>query len=530
MTLMLGCQLSPRRNHYDPRTVDPTPVDGDTFIEASIGDASVLNPLLASDSASGDINALVYNGLLKYDKNIKLTGDLAESWTVSPDNKTITFKLRKGVLWHDGIPFTATDALFTYQMLVASTTKTPFGSDFLLAKKAEAPDPQTFRVRYGEPFAPALESWTMGIIPKHIFERGDLNTHPANRQPIGTGPYMFKEWQTDEKIVLVANPKYFEGRPHFDRFVYRIIPDMSVQFLELRQGALSMMSPTPDQFNGYEAFFTTYNKFHYPAFQFNYVGFNLKNELFKDRRVRQALACAVNKKDIIEGIYLGWAVPATGPYPPASWAYNPDVKDSSYDLNRARTLLKEAGWLDRDGDGLIDKEGKPFQFTLITNQGNKVRESMAQILQNNFGRIGIKMDIRVIEWSVFIHKFIDERAFDACLLGWNLGRDPDQYSLWHSGQTGKNQYNFVSYKNPEVDRLLEAGRRTFDVEKRKAIYHKMHALIAQDVPYIFLVNPESLVVVHKKILGVEPAPAGLGWNFIHWFVPKAWQTKADYAE
>lgn len=521
---VLSCKTMKRGyNQYDRSKVDLTPVDGGTFVVASIGDATYLNPILATDSASNDINALVYNGLVKYDKGLKLVGELAEKWDVKNGGREITFYLRKGVKWHDGQPFTSNDVLFTYQKLVDSNTRTAFSSDFLMLKKAEALDPATFRVTYGEPFAPAIESWGMGIIPKHIYEKGDIHTHPANRAPIGTGPYKFKEWKTDEKIVLGANPDYFEGRPHLDRYIYRIIPDMSVQFLELRQGSLSMMSPTPDQYNGYDEFFLEYDKYHYPAFRYDYMAFNLNNDLFKDRRVRLAIAHAVNKKEIIDGVYQGLAVPATGPFPPSSWAWNPDVKEIPYDLDRARSLLKDVGWADSDGDGLLDKQGKPFKFTLITNQGNKIRESIAQIIQNGLQKIGIQVDIRILEWSVFIHKYIDEREFEACILGWNLARDPDSFSIWHSSQREKGKYNFASYANPGVDKLLEDGRRTFDMEKRKAIYHRFHAVVAEDVPYVFLVHPESLPVVHKKYIGVEQAPAGVGWNFIEWFVPRAWQ-------
>lgn len=517
-----SCQ--PQQNKvFDASKIDTTAVPGGTFIEASIGDATFLNPLLSSDSASNDINNQVFNGLIKYDKNIKIVGDLAESFEIKNGGKEILFHLRKNVKWHDGVPFTAEDVLFTYQKLIDPKTRTPFSSDYLMVKKAEILDPYTFRVSYDKPFSPALESWGMGMIPKHIFETGDINTHPANKKPIGTGPFKFESWATDEKIVLRANLDYFEGRPLLDRYVYRIIPDLSVQFLELRQGSLSTMTPSPDQYNGYEEFFTSYNKFKYPAFRYDYIAFNLKNDLFKDKRVRQALALALNKNEIIEGVYQGLAVPATGPFPPQSWAYNPNVVDFPYDIARAKALLAEAGWKDSDGDGVLDKDGKKFEFTLITNQGNKVRESIAQIAQNAFQKVGVKMEIRIIEWSVFIQKYVDTKNFDAVLLAWSLSRDPDPYPMWHSSQTENSQYNFISYKNPEVDQLLIEGRETFDPVVREKIYRKIHALIADDVPYLFLVNPMSLPVIHKKILGVEQAPAGLGWNFNHWYIPKAWQ-------
>lgn len=521
---LTSCRVA-GKNAWDRSKIDTSPVDGGTFVAASIGDATFLNPVLAADTASSDIDDLVYNGLVKYDKNIQLIGDLAESWTITDGGKAITFHLRKGVEWSDGQPFTSADVLFTYQVLVDSNTRTPFSSDYELVKTAEAPDPYTFRVTYKEPFAPALQSWGMGILPKHIWEKQDINEGPSNRHPIGTGPYKLKEWVPDEKIVLVANDKFFRGRPHIDRYVYRIIPDMSVQFLELRQGTLGMMTPTPDQYNGYPEFFVDYDKYHYPDFRYDYVAFNLENPLFRDKRVRQAISLAVNRKAIIDGVYQGLAVPATGPFPPTSWAYNKDVLPTPYDPARAKRLLADAGWKDSDGDGIIDKDGKPFAFTLVTNQGNKVRESMALVIQNSLAAIGIKMDVRVMEWSVFIDKYVEKKQFDAVLLAWSLARDPDCYQIWHSSQRGPKQYNFVGYVNPEVDKLLVEGRQTFDQAKRERIYHEIHRLIADDTPYVFLVVPESLVVVHKKIMGVEQAPAGIGWNFEKWWIPKAWQER-----
>ncbi len=526
--LFLLSACNPIKTHkltYDKSKVDLTPVNGGSYVEASIGDASFLNPLLATDSASNDINGNVFNGLVKYDKDINLVGDLAEHWEIADGGRKITFHLRKDVLWHDREPFTSADVLFTYKTLINPKIRTAFASDYQLVASAETPDAYTFRVTYKEPFAPALESWGMGIIPKHIYEGHDVNTFEANRHPIGTGPFMFKEWVPDEKIILVANPNYFRGRPPIDRYVYRIIPDMSVQFLELRQGTLGGMTPTPDQYNGYPEFFESYDKYHYPAFRYDYVAFNLLNPMFTDVRVRRAISESINRKEIIEGVYQGLAVPATGPFPPTSWAYNPDVPRTPYDLANAKKLLADAGWTDHDNDGILDKGGKPFEFTLSTNQGNKVRESMAQVIQNSLAKIGIRMNIRIVEWSVFIHKYVDERQFDAVLLAWNLSRDPDCHPIWHSSNTKVGQYNFVNYKNSEVDRLIEEGRRTFDVERRKTIYRKIHELIANDVPYAFLVVPESLPVVHKKFIGVHQAPAGIGWNFDKWFIPKEWQTE-----
>lgn len=499
------------------------PVTGDTYVEASLGDPSRLNPLLASDSASGSVNGYLFNGLVKYDQDLKLVGDLAESWEVRRGGLEILFHLRKNVSWHDGVAFTANDVVFTYQRLIDPKVMTPYGSDFALVKSVTAVDPWTVRVVYKEPFAPALESWGIGMVPQHVFEKGDFNTNPANRAPVGTGPYKFQLLKTDEKAVLVANEAYFEGRPFIDRVVIRVIPDGSVQFLELRNQSIDSMGLTPDQYIAYDSFFKHHQKFRYPSFSYTFFGFNLQRDLFKDLRVRQALALALDKREIINGVLLGYGRSATGPFPPSSWAFDPTVPELPFDPARAKTLLADAGWRDTDGDGLLDKDGKPFSFTVITNQGNKIREQTAVILQSHFARVGLKMEVRILEWSSFIHDFVDKGNFDAIILGWNLGRDPDQYLIWHSSQRGEGRYNFIGYQNPVADHLWEEGRRTFDQAKRQEIYRKLHRLLADDLPYIFLYHPEALPTVHKRFHNVIVAPAGIGWNFREWFAPTSQQ-------
>ncbi|MBU4370325.1 MAG: peptide-binding protein, partial [Proteobacteria bacterium] len=341
------------------------PAYGDIMVEGSIGDASNLIPLLASDSTSHEIAGLVFNGLIKYDKDISIVGDLAESWEISGDGLVITFHLRKGVRWHDGRPFTAADVLYTYQVTVDPKTPTAYAGDFLKVKKAEVLDDWTFRATYDKPFAPALMSWSVGILPKHLLADKEITTSPLGRHPIGTGPYKFKEWVTGQKIVLVSNPDYFEGRPYIDGFILRIIPDTATMFLELRANGIDRMGLTPLQYmrqTENNLFRENFNKYRYLSFAYTYMGYNLKNPLFTDKRVRQAIAHAVNRVEMIDGVLIGLGKPATGPYKPGTWAYNPNVRAYPYDPAKAKALLAEAGWKDVNGDGVIEKEGRPFAF------------------------------------------------------------------------------------------------------------------------------------------------------------------------
>lgn len=499
------------------------PAYGDAIVTSSISDANNLVPILASDSASSDVCGMIFNGLVKYDKSLQIVGDLAESWDIEDDGLTIIFHLRKNVKWHDGFPFTSKDVSFTYRKLIDPAVKTPYGADFERVASLETPDDYTVRIRYKEPFSPALSSWGMWIMPEHLLKNEDLNKTYFSRKPTGTGPYKFKSWKTADKIELVSNHEYFEGRPYIDRYIYRVIPDESTAFLELQTKGVDMAILTPLQFTKQtdnKFFSANYNKFRYPSFGYTYMGYNLSDPKFKDLLTRQAIDYAVNKQEIIDIIFFGLADITTGPFMLDSWAYNRDVKPVDFDPSKARDMLGLAGWKDADGDGWLERDGVAFEFTVLVNQGNAERLRAAEMIQGYLKNVGIKMKIRVLEWSTMINEFINKRRFEAVLMGWFLTRDPDNYDIWHSSKTREGEFNFIGYENKEVDNLLEQGRRIFDQDERRAIYHRIHRIIYNDQPYMFLYSQEALPIVSKRFRGVEVSPIGIGYNFIKWYVPR----------
>jgi peptide/nickel transport system substrate-binding protein len=496
---------------------------GDAYVSGSIADARTLIPILASDSASSEICGMIFNGLVKYDKDVSLSGDLAESWEIRDEGLTIIFHLRKNVSWHDGAPFTAADVEFTYSQLIDPAVKTPYSGDFERVESFEVVDDYTVKVKYKEPFAPGLSSWGMPIMPRHLLEKQDLSNTPFSRHPVGTGPYLFKSWRSQEKIELAANHGYFEKRPYIDRYISRVIPDEATMFLELQTQGIDSCGLTPLQYlrQTNTAFFRKhFRKFNLPNFSYIYLGYNLSNPLFSDRRVRQAFNYAVNKKEVIDMALLGLGRPLTGPFIPDSWAYNDAVSEAAFDRKKAGELLKEAGWADDNADGWVEKEGKIFEFTIITNQGNQERIKVAEIIQRQLGGIGVKVKIKVVEWSVFLTEFINKKNFEAVLLGWSLSRDPDNFDIFHSSKTREGEFNFVGYRNQEVDALLVEARRVFDQEKRRSYYHKIHQVIYDDQPYMFLYAPDNLSILNARFNGIKPAPLGIGYNFIEWWVKK----------
>ncbi|HPG54302.1 MAG TPA: peptide-binding protein [Smithellaceae bacterium] len=522
LLLLAGCANEQSNSGSQEKAYKPAAY-GDIIVRGDIGDASNLIPILASDSASHSIAGLIYNGLVKYDKDMNIVGDLAESWDISDDGLVITFHLRKGVKWHDGKPFTAKDVLYTYQVTVDPKTPTAYAGDFLKVKKAEVLDDYTFRVTYDKPFAPSLISWSSAVLPRHLLEGQDITKSSLARHPVGTGPYLFKEWLAGQKIVLVSNADYFEGRPYVDGHVTRIIPDMATMFLELRARNIDMMGLTPLQYTRQtenNLFRQSFDKYRYLAFAYTYLGYNLKHPFFADKRVRQAISYAINKEEIISGVLLGLGKPATGPYKPGTWAYNENVKTYSYNPQKARELLRAAGWTKTNNDGFLEKDGRPFTFELVTNQGNETRQKCAEIIQRQLKEVGIDVKIRILEWAAFINDFINKRRFEAVILGWTIPLDPDAYDVWHSSKTAPEELNFISYKNPEVDALLEKARSTFDQKLRKKYYDRFQEILVEDQPYTFLYVPDELVIISKRFRGIEPAPIGLSHNFIKWYVPK----------
>jgi peptide/nickel transport system substrate-binding protein len=504
-----------------------TPVAGGTRVLATAGEAALLNPILAHDSASLDLCDEIFNGLVRYNPKLELEGDLAASWQVLDGGRTIVFHLKPGVKWQDGAPFTAEDAKFTVERILDPKVPSPRKSGFDLVESMSVPDPLTLKVRYRKPFAPALEAWSQGLLPKHLLEGKDLVHDPFNRLPIGTGPYRLKEWKDKQFAELEANPEYFGGSVRISRLLVKFIPETATQLLELKTGGIDGMDLQPEQYVNEakgEAFERSLRSFRFPGMdQYTYLGFNLRKAPFDDVRVRTALSVAIDRQELIQGVMLGLARPCSGPYSPLMQAYDPQVAPLALDLTRSAALLDQAGW--RPGpEGVRIKGGKPLEFTILTNKGNSPREKTVLILQQQFLKIGVRVHVQVLEWSDLISNHIDKQSFDAVLLGWQLSLDPDQYPVWHSSQTHPGELNFIGFQDAECDRLLESGRTTFDPHKRIALYRAFHRRLAELQPVAFLYAPDSLSAVSLKFQGLLETDTGYAWEApTRWWIPKSVQ-------
>ena len=498
---------------------------GGTLIDAMTGEPSGLISMIAGESASSAVTANIFNKLLKYDKNLDLEGELAQSWQVSPDSKTITFTLKPNLKWADGKPLTSADVLWTWQSVTDEKTGSPYASDFQLVKKAEAPDALTFSVTYAQAYAPALDSWAgLQVLPKHLLQGKDLHTTAFARNPVGSSYYKLDKWTHGENLKLSRNASSVLGPAKIDHLISRIIPDNSAQFLELMAGNIDSMGLDPIKYSriipARPELKQTLALYKELGNSYTYLGFNLKHKPFDDKRVRQAINYAIDKQEIIDGVYLGLGINIASPYKPGTRWSNPALKPYGYDPTKAKALLKEAGFADTNSDGIVELNGKPFSFEIVTNQ-NKEREKSAVLIQRRLMEVGVKVNIRAIEWASFISRFIKTGDFDVVLLGWGLGLDPDQFNIWHSSQQGGDKFNFIGYNNPAVDKLLEQGRVELDPDKRQKIYHEFAKVLLEDSPIVYLSAGYGLTAIHKRVKGIDsPAPpAGIGWNSYDWYIP-----------
>ena len=472
---------------------------------------SRLNPILANDTASSKITDWLFNGLFKYDKDGKPIEDLALSHTFETDTKLI-INLRKNVKWHDGKKFTSKDVVFTYNTILDPKVFNSIKSNYKEVKSVKALDDYTIEITYKKAYFKALEIWMVGILPYHLLkDEKNLMTSSFNKNPIGTGPYTLESFKVGQDIKLKANDTYFEGKPKIDELLYKFIPDTNTSFLFLKQKKLDLSSLTPLQIDRQidNDFKKSFEIIESQSFSYSYVGLNLKNEKFKDIRIRRALSLAINRQELVDILFFGHGKICNGPFLPGSFAYDEKTKVVQQNIKEAKKLLKELGY----------NKNNPFSFELVTNTGNDTRINAAQILQYQLSKVGINMNIRVMEWQAYLNTVVHPRNYEAILLGWSLSLMPDAYPLWHSSSDKTGRFNLVGYSNKEVDRLIELGSTTVNKDELSKIYKSIFKKITDDIPYLFLYIPNSITVINNKIKNIEPAFTGITHNQKDWIKP-----------
>lgn len=490
----------------------------------------------------------------------------SDQFQVRHEEVYFTYHLNSAVTWSDGTPFTAKDLEFAFHVIrnefVDGDSIRTYYQDII---ECERIDDLTIRTRFRQQYWMAFE-FTMGLSsyapPLHFFEKlvagigkeltldrlspeeeqaqnkisvhgqefGKLfnNERSYSDKPLGTGPYIIDKWIENDRVELVRNPNYWnpEKAGHLEKLIFKFIPDNNTALQALKAGEVDFLyRMTSEQFfedlQGEDWVDKKYVRADWYSPSFSYLGWNMLDEKFKDRRVRIALSLLFDVDQFIKQKLRGAAIPVSGSQNVFGPAYDRTVKPLSYDPETAVALLNEAGWLDRDNDGVLDKDGKKFEFEALVPPGNATVLDQLQIIQKNYRSVGILMEVRTNEWASFIDR-VKKKDFGACRLGWAMSLESDPYQIWHSSGAGpeKRGSNAVSYASDMADKLIEMGRVSLDPERRHRIYWSFHRVLDRDQPYLFLYMPKEFGLYGKRFRGVKWYPIRPGFDLAEWYVPK----------
>jgi peptide/nickel transport system substrate-binding protein len=541
------------------------PVTGDWLVIHSLSDPEQLNPLTSSDASSSEVNSYIFESLLTHEpRTMELKPYIAAARPeISEDKLTYTFKIRKDVRFQDGRPLTGEDVLFSVKAIKCPFVNAPFLRVYFNSLiDAQLVDSYTIRFVTKERYF--LNESVLGgitLLPRHYYDPDnllggisvrDLTLAPAklpdevkkfgdqfnrnyNRKPLGSGPYQFSSWKTGREIELRRDVDYWgngqEGidQPYIDRLKFRIVNNMDAALIRLKSGSLDYMEVLqPVQVvrgTNSERFRREHKKYEYYAPTYTFIGWNNAHPIFGDKRVRQAMTYMTNRKQMVESILFGLGEVVDSPIYFFRPEYDKTIKSYPFDPQKGLALLRDAGWNDTDGDGVLDKmiDGQkvPLRFEIKVNAGNAVRESVALVLMDELKKHGIAASVRQIDWTIFLND-VTNHQFDAVILGWQMSTtEPDAYQVWHSSQAANKGSNAISYKNARVDEILEQYRREFDPQKRIELYKEFQQILHEEQPYTFLYVGKRVSAVHRRFQNVEVFPNGL--RPIDWWVPAALQ-------
>lgn len=483
---------------------------GGTLSFALSTEPSVLNPPVHTLAVESLVMSLLFPGLVRMNAAGNFEPDLAESYRIEDGGMTYRFTLRAGLRWQDGSPLTASDFLFTYQTYLDPRTRTAYLLGWDRIDRVETPDDRTVVYRVKELFAPFLGAVGANpVLPRHVLAgTADIRKDPFNRSPVGCGPFKLTDWQTASQIVLDANPNYWRGRPRLDRVVFKIVPDATVQVSQLQVGEVDIVSVADpaawDHVRSLAPGIATaaYDDTRYALVQLDEYRF------LKDVRVRQALDYATPKQDIVGGILRGLATPAYTDVPPGS-PYHVDVERHDYSLDRARGLLTAAGFTAQDG--VMTRDGEPLEVPIYTLPTQPVYVQIAQVLKESWSKIGVRTSVTTMDAAtLFSDRGPQWNGRDAALIfSWGQGVDPYNYVNWSSKQIPNGEddpgENAERYANPTMDELVVRGGQVADQGQRKKVYDQIQAILARDVPVVFLYWPKALYAYSSAIRGFRPS-------------------------
>ncbi len=490
------------------------PTDPKVLVWHLSAEPDTLNPITATDVYASRINTFLFDSLIeRNNETLAFEPKLAERWEISADKLDFTFYLRKGIKWHDGTPVTVEDIKYSFDRIMDPKVDAPHMRVYYQEiESVTKVAPGVVRFRYKRPYFMALNfCGGIPILPSHLFSKDEnFNQSPLGRDPVGNGPYRFVHWKTGRSIRIERNPDYWGPKPEISNIEFRIVGEDTVSLQMLKKGQLDLAGMRPIQWvmqTNSKKFARKFEKYKYYTPGYTFIAWNMRRPYFKDARVRRALTQLINRKAILEKLSFGLGKVVTGPFYTEGIDYDKTVKPLAYEPEQSYKLLSEAGWEDKDNDGVREKDGVPFAFEFLIPSGRRFTEQLSTIVKEDFRKAGIDVTIHKLEWALFTQK-LNDRSFDAVTLGWSFGYEQDPYQVWHSSQAERGS-NFVGFEDKEADEWIEKGRVTFDREVRAGLYHKLHRKIHELQPYTFLFASPSLVALNRRFQNVKVYPIGL---------------------
>ena len=527
-------EIAPAFKRAYAATSLPDYASGDWSVDAFSTNIKTITPLVSTDAYASRVQSYVLESLItRNPDSLEWEGLIAKSWKVSEDGLVISFQMREGVNFSDGEPLTAEDVAFTFNFIMTEAIQAPRDRAYLeKIKNVKANGKFEVVFTFKEPYFEALSlAGGMSILPRHFYEAYLEKPQKFNESKgllLGSGPYGLidpKNWTPDKgNVELVRNERYWgDVQPSYSRILWKIIQNDSARLTTYRNGDIDSYSARPVEYQELKKDAQIIGKsqnFEYmpPVVGYSYIGWNQqragKPTRFADKQVRQAMTYLTDVSRVIKDVFVDYAEPAVSPFSNASKQHNKALQAYKFDLDKAKALLKEAGYEDRNGDGVLeDKAGQPFEFKLTYLESNEDTKRMALLLKDLYARAGVRMIPFPQEWPVMLEN-LDKKDFDAITLGWTSGIETDLYQMFHSAQAISKGDNFIGYKNPALDKLIDEARRTVDEGKRMPLWQKAEQVLYEDQPYTFLMRRKSLLFVDKRIHNLQMTKLGLNLGFL----------------
>lgn len=523
LLLLAGCGGSESKQEektlLDLRVEVPEP--GGSLIVGIAGDFDSLNELISNDAnALLVIESMLFMTLTKYDRALNVGPHLAERWEFSPDRKTITYTLRPDVYWHDGVRTTSRDVVFTLNAMKDPRTRYANVDYMANVEAVEALDERTVRVRFKRAYATQLEDCQRPILPAHLLEGQPLEKMDEaefGSAPVGNGPFKLVRWERGRRVDLVANDSYCFGRPYLDRITFRVMPSSEERMAALVNGDIDLVEAIPPGDIDRLRRDPEIDIYEYPQRGFQFVAWNTRNTLFADTRVRRALTYAINRKAIVRDLLMNRGRVLANPLMSESWSYNRNILPYPYDPVRAQSLLHEAGWKDRDGDGVLEKGDERFAFVIKTNEGTALRGEVARRIAEDLSRVGIDARVEIREWVTFVGD-ITKKTFDAVLVGWQDDFAWHPADQFHSSNL-EGEFQLSGYGNPQADELMERAKEAVDKAEVARLHGRLQEILHRDQPYTVLYERAQYNGLHRRFQGVIMDSRSHFVNIAKWWVP-----------